>query len=336
MSQQPGPNDQTVVVIDTSLPREPADRLRRLSPKIELIDGLSKDALRRAHVIYTFGADFDPADAPNLQWVQVGNASVTHIRDTPIANSQIPIANVSGAFSPAVAEFTIALLLTLTRRLPMAHSLQLQTTWLEDDTPLAGENCFGKTMGIVGYGSIGRHIARIAQAMGLKVLACKRRPELKRDTSFCFPNLGDPDGTIPEAWFGTPQMVEMLKMSDVAVVTLPQTPATENLIGKQELEALPAHAYLISIGRGAVVNESALIEHLQAGRLAGAALDVFATEPLPAGSPLWKLPNVIVTPHLGSWTINQSQMAAEVLVENMSRYLKGQPLVSRVDMKWGY
>lgn len=328
--------DQVVVLVEALLPKEQAERIRLLSSRINLIDGLSKANLKKAQVVYTGRAAFDPADAPCLRWVQLNTAAVNHIMSQPIARSGIPIANVRGAFSVAVAELTIGILLTLMRRLYMTHSLQRAGQWPQDPSALRGDNCHGKTIGIIGYGSIGRQVARIAQAMGMKVLACKRRPEIKEDRGFCLPNTGDPGGTIPEAWFGIEQIKQMLTISDVAVVSLPLTDATRGLIGKSELEALPAHACLINIGRGGTVDEAELIERLQSSRLAGAGLDVFESEPLGSESLFWRLPNTVVTPHIASSTSQQAYLAAEVLIENLSRDLTNQPLVNLVNLELGY
>ena len=337
MSQQYSSEDQVAVLVDALLPREQAEKIRRLSPRIELIEGLSEVALRKAQVIYTHQAPFDPADAPDLRWVQVSTAGVDYILNRPVAHSGIPITNVRGAYTLAVAELAIGMLLAMTRRFPVSRSLQLRSKWPEDSLTLQGENCHGKTMGIIGYGSIGRHVARIAQAMGIKVLACKRRPDVKQEaTGFRLPNTGDAEGAIPEAWFGPEQIHQMLRGADFAVVALPLTSATRGLIGKRELEALPAHAYVINVGRGPVIDEAALIDCLQAGRLAGAGLDVFASEPLVADSPLWKRPNVIVMPHRGSWTKEQVPLAVAVLIENLSRDLAHRPLINLVDMEAGY
>ena len=307
-----------------------------MSPGIKLVEGLSPEALARAHVIFTGKVDFDPAATPQLHWIQLNTVAVNHILDKPVAKSGIPVATVSGAYSAAVAEFTIGVMLALTRRFSKIHSLQLNSRWPSDFAVVLGENCYGKTMGIVGYGSIGRHIARIADAMGMKVLAFKRRPKEHSSDHFHLPGTGDPDGTIPQEWFGVGQLPAMLQKSDVAVVTLSLTLHTRHMIGRRELEALPSHAYLINVGRGSVIDEAALAEHLQAGRIAGAALDVFGMQPLQPESPFWKLSNVIVSPHIGSYTREQSEMAAEVLIENLSRYLDGAPLVNVVDMEQEY
>ena len=128
----------------------------------------------------------------------------------------------------------------------------------------------------------------------------------------------------------------MFGKTDVAMVTLPQTPDTIGLIGKSQLEALPAHAYIVNIGRGPVIDEAALTDCLRERRIAGAALDVFAEEPLDATSELWTLPNVLITPHIGSWTMQQPHRAAEVLIENLRRNLRGEPLINLVDKKLMY
>lgn len=325
-----------IVLIDAPLPQEQAERIRRLSPGIELIGAVSAGALRRADVIYTKKAAFDPSEAPHLRWVQLNTVAVNHILDQPIASTDIPVANVRGAYSVAVAELTVGMVLALTRRLPLCHSLQSRRQWPDDFRMLRGENCYDKTLGILGYGSIGRHIARMARAMGMRVLAYKRHPEIHCDSAFRLPGSGDPDGSIPDGWFGPEGLMQMLSATDILVLTLPLTDATRNLIGGTELEVLPPGAYVVSVGRGDILDEGALVQSLRAGRLGGAALDVFSTEPLGGESPLWEIPNVLVVPHLGSYTREQPYLAAEVLIENLSRDLRQRPLINLVNLKQGY
>jgi len=322
---------------DIPLPVEQADRICRLSSRISFVYGSSKENLQVANVVYSSGATFDPKEARFLQWVQTPSVAVNHLKNTRIARSGIPITNVRGAYAIAVAECAVGLMLSLTRRLHLCGSLQLQGNWPTDKSAAKGENCYGKTLGIIGYGSTGRHLARIAKAMGMRVLACKRRPEIKSEGDvFSFPEAGDSEGRIPELWFGPEQLEEMLKLTDVAVVTLPLTDATRGLVGRRELAALPAKSYVLNVGRGGVIDEAALIEALQSGHLAGAGLDVFSTEPLSTDSLFWKLPNTIVSPHIASYTRDQVYLAAEVLVENLSRFLSNRPLVNVVDMAAGY
>ena len=214
---------------------------------------------------------------------------------------------------------------------------QLRGEWPADFPGLVAEKCCGRTLGIVGYGSIGRRVARLADALGMTILACKRRPAIRREKECHFPGLvGDPEGDLPRAWFGPTQLAEMFAACDAVAVALPAAPSTVGLIGAPELAALPAHAHFVNVGRGAVVDEAALIESLRSGRLAAAGLDVFAVEPLPADSPLWKLPNVFITPHVASYTRDQALVASEILVENLTRDLTGRPLTNIIDPEAGY
>ena len=327
-----------MVVIDVDLSPAVRVRIQSLSASLRLLDGISEATISQADVIYTGRADFNPSQAPNLRWIQTNSAAVESLPSRPVAASGIPVANVRGAYTVAVAEMAVQMMLALVRRFGDIHSLQLDRRWPTEYAPLAAERCHGKRLGIVGYGSIGRQVGRIAKAMGMPVLACKRRPEIRQEQQrgFRFPDTGDPDGEIPEAWFGPDEIAEMFKTTDIAVMTLPATTETRSIVGRRELEALPASAYLVNIGRGAVLDEQALIECLQSGGIAGAALDVFAEEPLDSQSPLWTMENVLVAPHLGSYTNDQRDMAAEVLIENLSRYLNNRPLLDLVDLARGY
>src|SRR5581483_1021837 len=303
--------NELVVAIDAPLPGRQAERLRRLSSRIELVQGVSPEVLARAEIIYTAAARFEPERCPRLQWVQTNSVTIAHLMDQPIARSSLPVANVRGAYCPSVAECALAMLLALTRRLPECQAMQRERQWPAEYPPLATRNCYGKTIAVAGYGSTGQHLARIAQAMGMRVLASKRNPDRRAvEGMFSLPETGDPAGTIPERIFGPQEMCEMFAKADFVAVTLPLTPQTGGSIGRRELGSKPAHAYLVDVGRGGVIDEPALVEHLRAGRIAGAALDVFTEEPLPSTSPLWSLPNVLIVPHLGSYTEDQAEMAA--------------------------
>jgi phosphoglycerate dehydrogenase-like enzyme len=324
-------------LIDAPLPAPQAERIAELCPGVELLHGLSPEALKRADVVYTNFGKFDPADAPRLRWVQVCSAAVNHILAGPLRGFAGPIANVRGAYTIAVAELTISLLLALGRRFGATHTLQMRSEWPPELPPLVADKCHGKTLGVVGYGSIGRRVARIADALGMTILACKRRPEIRQEKECVFPGLlGDPRGEIPRAWYGPAQLPEMFAACDAVAVALPAAPTTLGLIGEAALAALPAHAHFVNIGRGTVVDEAALIERLRGGKLAAAGLDVFAIEPLPANSPLWTLPNVFITPHVASYTRDQAMVATEVLVENLTRHLTGRPLTNVIDVEAGY
>jgi phosphoglycerate dehydrogenase-like enzyme len=326
----------TLVIDDAPLPPAARQRILELSPRIEIIDGVSDKALSQAHAVYTSWGKFDPAKAPGLRWVQTNGAGVDKVLAGPLGPSRVPMANVKGAYTPAVAEVAIALMLSLTRCLPASREVQSCRQWPAERGPLCGWNCHGATLGIVGYGSIGRHVARVADAMGMKVLACKRQPDVHSAGGFSLPNTGDPEGRIPQGWYGPEQLGEMLSVVDVVVTALPYTPATHHIINSEALKAMPAHAYFVNVGRGPVVDEVALAEALRAGQIAGAGLDVYEVEPLGCDSPLWEMPNVVLTPHIGSFTRDQPALAAEVLIENVSRDLSGRPLINVISRELGY
>jgi len=335
MKLQSFPSDRTecCLVLDESVPPAQMERLRQLSPRIRILTGLSN--VSSADIVYTGDAKFDPSMASHLQWVQLNLAGVEHLADSALARSGIPVANARGAYSPIVAEFAMGLLLALSRRLPAACQFQAAAKWSEE--ALCGVSLYGKTLAIVGYGSIGRQVARIAHSMGMRILACKSNPSKRHEaSSFVFKGTGDPDGALPAQWFGINEIEQMFRLADHVAVTLPRTNDTLNLIGGRELRALPSHAFMVNVGRGGIVDEAALAEHLIARRLAGAALDVFDREPLDPGSPLWHAPNTIIMPHIGSYTAEQVAMAGEVLIENVRRHLVGEPLLNLVNFSAGY
>jgi phosphoglycerate dehydrogenase-like enzyme len=332
-----------LILSNAPVPDEQAAQLRALSPKIELMSFpkgtmFPKDALSRAEIVYTESGRFERADAPKLRWMQTDSAATQPVRGSPIMRTDIPVANASGAYSVPVAECAIGMLLAVTRKITKGVRYQLQSKWEDGDyEPWCGVDIQGMTMGIVGYGSIGREIARIARAMGMNILACKRDPKKRDDLmTYTFPGTGDPHGQIPAGWYGIDRVTEMLQKSDVVMVTLPHTPETEHLLGERELKAIPRHAFFANVGRGAVVDEAALARKLQAGELAGAALDVTEVEPLSAESPLWKMENVLIMPHIASYTAAQAKRAATCFIENVRRDLAGEPLLNIVDKKLLY
>ena len=333
--------DETVVVLVAGalLPAASAQRIRALSPRIELIEQMSPAALKRAHVIYIDAADFDPADAPALRWVQTQNAYVWNLVDTPLGRSGVAVANVRGMFSANVAELALGMLLTLTRRLRLCEAMKASRRWPPERAEhlrFWGDGCYGKTMGVLGYGGLGRQVARIATAMGMRIMACNSQGTQTTYRGLAPAGTGDPDGALPQEWFRLDQLSQMLPRCDVVVLCLPLTRMTQHVMGDAELRLLPAHAYLVDVGAGGVLDTDALCACLERAGLAGAALDVYEREPLPSDSPLWELEDVFLAPHIGSGTETRFEFAAEVLIENLSRFLERKPLVNLVDFAMGY
>jgi phosphoglycerate dehydrogenase-like enzyme len=326
------------IALQTGIKPAKVAQIRRLSRRLVVCRGATAQDLHNAHVIHCEGPGLDPALYPNLAFVQTDSSAVHHLVDSPLARSGIAVCNVRGAYTPAVAEFAISLMLSLTRRLPRCAQLQASSTWVDDYVHggVRGINCCGKTLGIIGYGSIGRQVARIAHAMGMRVMVCKRRPQDRRQKPGLNDGVGDSEGKLPASWFSFEQLPRMLPKLDVCMITLPLTAQTRGLMNGYRLAMLPRRALLINVGRGGIVDEGALRDALHRGDLAGAALDVLQNEPLPSSSTLWQTPNLIITPHIASYTDEQPDLAADVLLENLRRWLAGEPLINVVDFEQGY
>lgn len=321
------------------------DELRAVSPRLEIRQQSAREEredispLLRGdeEIIYCFTPPRELARAPRLKWVQLHSAGVDHLRDHPIWQTDISVTTTSGIHAVPIGEFTFALLLALARKLPKMVRLQERAEWPRDrGGTLSGLELRGKTIGIVGYGSIGREIGRIAKyGFSMRVLAARRNmgtPRRRYNES----GVGDPDGRIPERWYTPDDITAMVRECDVLVLSAPATRETRNLIGEEQLRAMKPHALLINIARGELVDDRALVSALKEGWIAGAGLDAFAIEPLPRGSQLWHLDNVIVSPHVSGLTGKYDDRAAQVFAENLRRYLTGLPLLNAVSRESGY
>jgi phosphoglycerate dehydrogenase-like enzyme len=276
------------------------------------------------------------ARARGLKWVQLLSAGADHALGGPMKSATIPITTASGVHATPIAEYTIASMLAYARRFHVTIRAQQRHEWSRRAVISSLDVIRGKTLGIVGYGSIGRETARLAQAFGMQVLALKRNPAERRETGWTPRGLGDPEGKIPARWFGSGECAALLSESDYVSVTLPLTIATRNYIGAREIAALKPGAYFVNIGRGAVVDETALAAALSAGKIGGAGLDVFEREPLPADSPLWDIEHAILTPHVSGDFRGYMELASELFAENLRRFQAGEPLLNKVDPAHGY
>jgi phosphoglycerate dehydrogenase-like enzyme len=318
------------------------DRLRRVSPDLRVTreDPAAAD-YSRTDVLYAGAPPRDLARAPHLKWVQLHMAGVDALAEHPLyTQSAIPLVTASGVHASTIAEYAITMVLALAHRVPRMVEWQARGGWPPDEQrwPLfVPSEVRGATLGIIGYGSIGRELARIARtAFAMTVLACKRDPAQRRDGGYALPGTGDPDGRLPEAWLGPDGLPELLARSDVVVMCAPLTAQTRRLIGPRELALMKPSAYFVNVGRGASVDEAALARALAERRLAGAAVDVFAQEPPAAGHPLYGLDNVIVSPHVSGFLPSYDDKCTDLFAENLRRYLAGLPLLNVVDRARGY
>lgn len=258
--------------------------------------------------------------APRLRWVHSFSAGVEHIISAALLASPAILTNGRGAFSWSLGEFALAAILFFAKDLRRMVRSQESGQW----DPFDVEPVRGKVLGIVGYGDIGRSAAERARGFGLKILACRRRPEL------CG---GDP---LIDGVFSMDRRAEMLALCDYVLCAMPLTPDTRGLIGPRELAAMKSTGVLINVGRGPVIVESALVEALERRSIRGAALDVFDEEPLPAGHPFWRLPNVLLSPHCADHTPGWQDLGMEVFLRNFEHFAKGEPLENVVDKTKGY
>jgi phosphoglycerate dehydrogenase-like enzyme len=274
--------------------------------------------LRSAEVLIVGHLDvYDlAARAPKLRWVQSTNAGVEDV--APHLPPGIVLTNASGVHGPKGGEFALAALLMLNHAVPHFVTRQRERRWEQRFTSTIA----GRTVVIVGLGRLGEAVARQARRVGLRVLGVRRQARPHR---------------LAAAVYGPRQLDRVLPKADFLVVTTPLTRETRGLIGRRELDRLPPHAGVVNLGRGAVLDNDALAEKLARGELAGAVLDVVDKEPLPADSPLWTTPNLIITPHCAvDDGLQYVPRCLEIFFDNLRRYLAARPLRNRVEPARGY
>jgi phosphoglycerate dehydrogenase-like enzyme len=276
--------------------------------------------------------------APDLKWIQLLSAGADHIlRGVLGERTTVAVTTASGIHSTPIAEYTIGSMLAWAHGFHVTMRAQLRREWKRNSQFMDSvDSMRGKTLGVIGYGSIGRETARIGLALGMTVLALKRNPQERTDTGWNPPGVGDPDGSIPSRWFGPEEREALLRESDFVTVTLPMTPLTQHFIGAREIAAMRPNAYIVNIGRGEVIDQNALIAALREKRIGGAGLDVFAREPLEDDSPLWDLENVMLTPHMSGAFKDYNTACCELFAANLARYREAKPLFNLVDRSLGY
>lgn len=286
-----------------------------------------RSLLARADILF----DFDRSSgrelatlAPNVRWVQATSAGIgEYVRRMGYAQTMpdTVFTTASGIHARPLAEFCIMVMLAFHKKLLMSQSHQREHRW---ERFAAGE-LEGQALVIVGMGRIGTEIARLAKAFGMRVIGVKRSTEGV-----------DPATLHLDTLYGPGDLHRALPQAQNLVLITPHTTETTGLIGARELALLPAGAVFINIGRGALVDEAALIETLRSGRLLGAGLDVFATEPLPADSPLWDMENVITCAHSASTAYRENERITDLFLENLQRFLAGQPMLNVFDHAKGF
>jgi glyoxylate/hydroxypyruvate reductase len=260
--------------------------------------------------------------APRLRWVQTTSSGVGEwIRRQELDQTSIVVTNAAGIHAAALAEFALFAMLYFARDMPRLLAEQRAHHWQR----CAVQSLRSKTVGIVGLGRVGREVARVARALGMRVIGSRRSAATSGE------RVDNVDRVLPPD-----QLRELLTASDYVVLSVPHSADTSGMLGTAELQVMRPTAVLINIARGAIMDEAALVDALRAGRLAGAALDVFQREPLPEDSPLWDMPNVLVTPHSMSTATDENERLVELFCANLRRYLDGDDLLNVVNKVRGY
>lgn len=333
------------VLITLPFTDELMKKITDVSPRIVLekivarkVEDINDEVWQRVEVLYTNRVLPKPEQAPNLRWIQFHWAGLDHALEEPILQREgLSVTSMSGASAPQMAEHAVLMMLALGHHLPDIFAHQKRAEWPSGRWELFNPlELRGSTVGIIGYGSIGRQIARLLQTFEATVLATKRDIRHPEDTGYTLEGLGDPGGDLVNRLYPPQALSSLLKECDYVVITLPRTTTTRGYLGAKELAAIKPGAYLVDISRGEIVDHNALIPLLREHKIAGAALDVFPVEPLPADSPLWKLPNVIITPHIAGFSPHYDERSAELFAQNLHRYLEELPLYNRLDLTLEY
>lgn len=313
------------------LPGASLEGIRRRAKKhFDVEVPMSEEAFARvlpgAEVLFAWGLARRLADrADALRWLHTPLAGVDRVLSPELLKSAIRVTSSRGVNSIAVAEHTLGLILAMTRGIADAVRAQTERRWAQQD--LYGRKphlveLHGKLLGILGLGDIGRELAVRARALGMTVWGLVRTPRSRPD--------------YVDRLLAAGKEETLLRECDIVVLAVPLTRATRGMIGERQLKRMKHSALLLNIGRGELIQESALVRALREGWLAGAGLDVFATEPLSPTSPLWTLPQVVVTPHVAGSHPEYMARSADLFVQNLKRYVAGEALLNEVDKQAGY
>jgi len=308
------------------LPEAQVAQIRAAAPDMRVVMTTDRAEIEPLLGEIAIAAGWFPHDllprARRLRWLQEWGAGVDWLlRHPEVAELDFTLTNASGVHAIPISEQILSYLLAFARGLPAAIRAQERRAWQAPRRDQLFELA-GKTMLLVGVGAIGARTAAIAAALGMRVLGIRRNPA----------------GALPgvEAIYGPDRLYDFLPEADCVVLTVPLSRATQGMIGERELRAMKPTSYLINIGRGGTLQQPALIQALREGWIAGAGLDVFEQEPLPATSPLWEMDNVIITAHYAGLTPAYDQRALAIFLDNLRRYRAGEPLQNVVDKAAGY
>lgn len=339
------PEKPLEVLITVALPDEVLQKIRSLSPRVRIsfhpvqtVEEVPAEIWSRTEVLYTDLLIPDPALVPNLRWVQYHYAGIDFIQGSELAKkTDIKFTTMSGASVIQMGEYIVMSLLMLGHRMPDLINNKIKREWPADRWErFSPFELSGSTVAFVGYGSVAREAARLLQPFKVTILAAKRDAMHPEDNDYVLEGHGDPGGDLFQRLYPIEALHSMLKISDFVVITLPFTPQTQNLFGENEFKAMKPGSFLVHLSRGGIVDEAALINALQEKKLGGAMLDVYKQEPLLPENPLWKAPNLMLTPHVSGFSPQYKSRAGELFLENLKRYIRGEALFNLYNSNRNY
>jgi phosphoglycerate dehydrogenase-like enzyme len=298
----------------------PEERARELDP----------ERIRDADVCFCTFPPANHAIMERLRWIQIGSTGYTQLTGIGLAERGIRATNARGCFDVAIGEWNLAMMINLVRNVRRMMLNQESAIW--DRSAIFQNEIRGHTVGLWGYGGIGRETARLAKSFGMNVHVLTRNGIAARDLTYVVPGTGDPGGVLPDRVFRAGEELEFLRGLDFLVVAMPLSKSTQGLIGERELRALPPHAFVLNPARGPIIVEAALIQALREQWIAGAALDTHYSYPTPPEHPLWRLPGVIFTPHISGSSLNPKfkERLWDIFTQNLDRLQRGEPLLNEL------
>ena len=304
--------------------------IRIVDPPEERTRPLPPEMIRDPDILMCTFPPENFTDMKRLRWLQITSAGYSQLFGLGLVERGIRAANGRGIFDIPIGEWNIAMMVNLARDLRQLIRNQDAGVW--DRSAQFQREIRGSTVGIWGYGGIGRETARLAKTMGMRVHVLSRKGVQPVVDIYCVPGTSDPGGKLPDRVFLAGQEIEFLSGLDFLVLAMPITPATKGIVGERELRALPKTAHLLNPARGPLVEEQALIRALQEGWIAGAALDTHYHYPMPPDHPLWRMPNVIFTPHISGSSLSPHFITRtwDILLANMERDRAGRPLLNEL------
>lgn len=306
--------------IAVQIVHNPAERVRPLPPEL----------IRDCKVFFCTHPPENFHDMRALKFIQISSAGYSQLVGKGVNERRIRASNARGVFDVPIAEWNIAMMINLARDTRGLIHNQDAERW--DRSSMHQHEIRGSTVGVWGYGGIGRETARLAKALGMRVHVLTRNGIHFREHIYCVRGTGDPEGNLPDRIFPSGEKEEFLRDLDFLVLAMPHTAATTRIIGEKELGHMKQSAFLLNPARGPLVDEQALIEALRNRRIAGAALDTHHHYPMPAGHPLWQMPNVIMTPHIAGSSLGPRflERVWDIFVRNVERFIRNEPLLNEL------